>query len=363
MPKCNHSCWLSMHRLARAAVIVTEAGFPQIKSSTIHVVCPHGTGWRARDAQVSVTEETTNQRFEGQTNTAGELTVPYLPTGKYNVSVKAKGFRLYTQTGLALASNTTVGVEAQLSLGQTEQAIEVAASGVQLQTQSSTVPTTASAALIEALPNFPGNPLAYAILQPGAYPAKASFSSTQGVNSVGIGCTSRQAYSAISLNGGESLASDLQLDGVPINDPAYNSAAVIPNPEGIQEVRTLLNNFTAENGRGQGIVSIITKSGGNQFHGSASLRVRNEALNANGYQNNTNKVSRPPFKSESWAGSFGGPINKHKLFFFASYEGLAHSVGAFWLTKVPTAAQKRGDVHHTPEPQPNLDPISTHLFD
>jgi hypothetical protein len=339
------------------------ASFAQIKSSTIHVVVMDETGARVEGAQIIVTEETTNQKFEGQANSVGELTVPYLAAGRYSISVKAQGFRPYAQTGLNLPNNTTVGVDAQLSLGSTQQAIEVTASGVQLQTESSSVQGSATSTLIEALPNFTGNPLAYAILQPGVYPAKAAFSSTQGVNSFGIGYTSRSAYSAISVNGGETLSADLQLDGVPINDPAYNSAAVMPNPEGIQEVRTLVNNFTAENGRGQGVMSIITKSGGNEYHGSASLRVRNEAFNANGFQNNTNKVRRPPFKSETWSAAFGGPIIKDKLFFFASYEGLAHSVGAFWLGKVPTAAEKRGDFSETMVTDQDGKPMHTQLYD
>jgi hypothetical protein len=202
----------------------------------------------------------------------------------------------------------------------------------------------------------------YATLQPGVVAAKSDFYNTSGHNAFGIGYFSRLVFSSVSVNGGEPQNMDIQLDGVPILGSGYNDATVLPNPEGIQEVRVLLNNYTAENGRGQGVTSIITKSGANQFHGSANYRLRNEALNANTFNNNFYGIPRQAFKVHSYGAGVGGAIKKDKLFFFASYEGLKHSVGEFWQMTVPTAAEKKGDFSHSLIPDQNGNPIPIQVF-
>lgn len=345
-----------------ALLSVPVASFAQVKSSTIHVVVTDGLGARVPDAAVEVTEEATNAVFRARSNNVGEVTVPYLAAGTYKVSISKEGFRPYTQTGLTLTTNTTAGVDAALTMGQTQQILEVAASSVQLQTESSSIQGTTTAQTIASIPNLNQNPMYYATLNPGVVPAKASFASSTSAQSFGIGYQSRQAFSAVSVNGGESLATDIQLDGVPIMGAGYNDAAVLPNSEGIQEVRVLINNFTSENGRGQGVTSITTKSGTNEFHGSAYFRLRNEALNANGFQNNYLGTPRQPFKADYWGGSVGGAIKKDKLFFFTSYEGLTHSEGQFWRTRVPTALERRGDFSKTLVPDNDGNPVPAQLF-
>ena len=223
---------------------------------------------------------------------------------------------------------------------------------------------TTTAAMIDSIPNLNQNPLYFATLQAGIMTPRGSlFNSSTGGKSFGIGFASRQALSTISINGGETLAADIQLDGVPIMGSDYNDAAVLPNAEGIQEVRVLVNNFTAENGRGQGVASIVTKSGTNEFHGSANFRLRNEALNANGFTANEQGQSRQPFKAQYWGASLGGAIKKDKLFFFTSYEGLAHSNSDFWRITVPTALEKKGDFSQTFVSDENGNPVHAQVYD
>ena len=358
----NHSCCLFLISFVVAFLAVTTTGRAQVKSSTINIVVMDSAGARIPDVQAEVLEEATNQKFTGATNNVGELTVPYLPSGRYAVSLRKSGFRPYTQIGLQLGSSQTAMVAAMLEVGQTQQVMEVSASAVQLQTESSSVQGATTATTIDALPNINQNPLYYATLQAGVVPAKANFSSTTSAESFGIGYKARSNFSAISINGGESLATDIQLDGVPIMGADYNDAAVLPNAEGIQEVRVMVNNFTADNGRGQGVTSIITKSGANDFHGSANFRLRNEALNANTFENNYNHVARQPFKADYWGASLGGAIKKDKLFFFTSYEGLTHSVAEYWLMSVPTPAEKRGDFSKTLIADQNGNPIPAAIY-
>ena len=362
MRRGDHLRWLFLIGLAVAFLAATATTFAQVKSSTINIVVTDSTGARVPDVATEVTEESTNLKFKGQTNNFGELSVPYLPAGRYAVSLHKTGFRPYTQTGLELGSNQTAAVNAALSVGESAQAIEVSASTVTLQTESSSLTRATTETTIDALPNLNSNSIYYATLQPGVVPTQPSFYDTTGHSAFGIGYQSRAIFTAVSVNGGEPKNMDVQLDGIPILGTGYNDATVLPNPEGIQEVRVLLNNFTAENGRGQGVTSIITKSGTNELHGSANFRLRNEAFNANGLNNNFYGVPRQPFKSDSYGAGVGGAIKKDKLFFFASYEGLKHSVGEFWQMTVPTAEEKVGNFSHTLIPDQNGNPMTPSVF-
>ncbi|MDR3717807.1 MAG: TonB-dependent receptor [Bryobacteraceae bacterium] len=363
MRRCDHLCWSFLIGLAVAFLAATATSFAQVKSSTINIVVTDSTGARVPDVAAEVVEQSTNLPFKGRTNNFGELSVPYLPAGRYTISLQKAGFRPYSQTGLELGSNQTAAVSAVLSIGENQQVVEVSASAVHLQTESSSIQGATSEMTIDALPNLNSNPMYYATLQAGVVPANPSFYDTTSHNAFGIGYYSRLVFSSVSVNGGEPQNMDIQLDGVPILGTGYNDATVLPNPEGIQEVRVLLNNYTAENGRGQGVTSIITKSGTNELHGSANFRLRNEDFDANTFNNNFYGIPRQPFKSDAYGAGVGGAIKKDKLFFFASYEGLKHSVGEFWQMTVPTAEEKVGNFSHTLIGDQNGNPISAAVFD
>ena len=157
MRRSNHFRWLFVIGLALALLTLSPVSFAQVKSSTIQIVVTDAAGARVPDAAVIVAEQATNANYEARTNSVGELIVPYLPAGNYTVSVKKEGFRPYLQTGLSLASNTTVGVDAVLSVGETQQTVEIVASAVQLQTESSSVQGATTARTIDSLPNLNQN--------------------------------------------------------------------------------------------------------------------------------------------------------------------------------------------------------------
>jgi len=178
--------------------------------------------------------------------------------------------------------------------------------------------------MIEALPNITQNPLAYAFLQAGALP-RTSASSTDNLNSFGIGVDGRRQWSAVGINGGRAFTNDIQLDGLPVMGGGYNEAAVVPNTEGLQEVRVISNNFSAEYGRGQAVIAMSTKSGTNAFHGNGVYTLRHEGLDANSFANNAQNIPKREFRVNDLGGSIGGPILRNKLFFFSSYHGLRNN--------------------------------------
>ena len=116
---------------------------------------------------------------------------------------------------------------------------------------------------------------------------------------------------------------------------------------GLQEVRVISNNFSAEYGHGQGVISMSTKSGTNQYHGQGAWDLRNEALNANTNSNNANGIRRSPFKVNEFGGSVTGPIIKDKLFFSSSYHFLMFNRGVTSLLTVPTDIERKGDFSNT----------------
>ena len=180
------------------------------------------------------------------------------------------GFAPFKRTGITLNATETVRVPVELSVGTVGQTVEVSAEAPLLQTDRTSVSGAVGAEMIEALPNITQNPLAYAFLQAGAVP-RAAAADTTSLNSFGIGVAGRRQFSAVGVNGGRAFTNDIQLDGLPVMGGGYNEASVVPNTEGLQEVRVISNNFSAEYGRGQSVISMSTKSGTNAFHGQRRL--------------------------------------------------------------------------------------------
>jgi hypothetical protein len=128
----------------------------------------------------------------------------------------------------------------------------------------------------------------------------------------------RRQWSAVGVNGGRAFTNDIQLDGLPVMGGGYNEATVVPNTEGLQEVRVISNNFSAEYGRGQAVIAMSTKSGTNKFSGQLGYLGRNEKLDANTFSNNAQGIAKRPFRVHDFGGTYGGPILRNKVFFFGA---------------------------------------------
>jgi hypothetical protein len=295
---------------------------------------------------IQVTDEGTNIVTSSKTNQAGQFTVPYLPAGTYTLAAALQGFTPYRRTGIAVAANENIRVDITLKVQTVQTSVEVSASTDQIQTDKSSVQSAVQEKLIDIIPNITGNPLYYAMLQANVQPTVNSMD-RENINSFGIGIDGRRQFSAVGINGGKAFLNDIQVDGLPVMGGGYNEASVIPNTEGLAEVRVVSNTFSAEYGRGQGAISMNTKSGTNRYRGSLTYTNRNEALNANRYTDNLNAVKRAPFKVNEFGGSIGGPIIRNKLFFTSSYHYVRHNRGNTTLTQVPTALEQRGDFSQT----------------
>ena len=287
------------------------------------------------NANVTITNTGTNAVYKTKTTAVGQFSMPYLEAGTYSVEVTAPGFANYRETDMVVATDQTVRINVNLRLGAVGEQVEVTAQAVQIQTDSTQVANATTSAVINDIPNVTQNPLYYAMLQNGVQPRNETSSSTA-LTSFGIGVAGRAQFTAIGVNGGRAFTNDIQLDGLPIMGGGFNEAAILPNTEGLQEVRVISNNFTAEYGHGQAVIAFSTKSGTNQYHGQADYLLRNEALNANTNSNNANGLARSPFKVNQFGGAISGPIVKNKLFFFSSYHFLMFNQGKpIWIPSPP----------------------------
>jgi hypothetical protein len=342
-------------------LLAAATGSAQIRSGTITGLVTDPSGAVVTDADISVTNTGTNVGYTTKTSQSGLFTVPYLEDGTYSVSIQKSGFETFTENNVHLNPSETVRVDAALRVGSANTKVEVTASAAQLQTDNSTVSAGVGTQVIDTIPNITENPLYYVTLQNGVQPRNEA-SNSQTLNSFGIGVAGRAEYSAIGVNGGRAFENDIQLDGLPIMGDGFNEASIIPNEEGIQEVRVISNNFTAEYGRGQSVLAITTKSGTNQFHGQVSYLIRNEALNANSWGNNDQGIRRPAFKVNDFGGAIAGPIIKDKLFFASSYHYLRFNQGQTYLETVPTALERVGNFSQTLQQNANGAPSPAQLF-
>jgi hypothetical protein len=187
---------------------------------------------------------------------------------------------------------------------------------------------------------------------------------------LGVGYQDRQAMSAVRINGGQMGSNDVQVDGVSVLGAAWHETTIVPDRDALQEVRVTTNTFAADLGNGQGLISMITKSGTNQFHGTLRYRLRNEGLNANGLNNNLRGIARPKYRLDEGGGTVGGPViipklynGKDKLFFFTSYNRLSHSFPVVYQGRVPTELERKGDFSQTMVADNSGRPVNAQNFD
>jgi hypothetical protein len=337
----------------------------QIRSSAITGTVTDPSGAVIPNANIVVTNEQTNEAFATRTTMAGAYTVPYLSPGQYTVSVSATGFQTYRVSGIALGTATTVRVDASLTTGTIATTIEVTASAATLQTENAAVQAAVSQNTIASIPNINNNPLYYAALLAGVVPDPKMLNTKV----LGVGFQDRQAMSFMRVNGGLMGTNDVTLDGVSVQGAAWHETTVLPDRDALQEVRTTTNSFSADLGRGQGVIAMVTKSGTNEFHGTLSYRLRNEGLNANGLSNNMQGIPRSKYRVNEGGGTIGGPVilpklynGKDKMFFFVSFSRLKNVLPVNWLLRVPTELERKGDFSQTKVADNAGNPVPVQIF-
>ncbi|HXQ26756.1 MAG TPA: TonB-dependent receptor [Candidatus Acidoferrales bacterium] len=286
------------------------------------------------DAKVTVTNAATLISSTTVTRGDGTFEVLNLPIGRYRVEAEREGFNKIVMSEQELQINQSLRIDMTLTLGATSETVTVEAKTPQVETVNPTVGGTVVGAAIQQAPLNGRNVLDLAKLQPGVTESNP--------DNTGAG--------TFSISGGRTDSVTFLLDGSLNNNLLNNGVVFNPNPDTIAEFRILESNYSAEYGRnGGGIISEVTKSGTNQWHGSAYDYLRNGDLNSNSFFNKINGLPRDTLRRNQYGGSLGGPITiphlisgKDRFFFFVGYQGqklsdLATPVGS--QVSVLTTAQ------------------------
>ena len=284
---------------------------------------------------VSVTIRNVNTGFTATftTTTSGTYAAPVLPVGTYDLEFSLSGFETLARRGVVLHVSDRLAVNATLNAGGVSEAIEVTAGGELIQ-QTSALQSLMGAKQVQELPLNNRNFVQLATLVPGV-------SSDLG-DEVGIGLTSTVS---VSINGARRNAVNWLVDGVSNVDVGSNiTLLATPTVDSIEEFKILTSSYAAEWQRsGGGVVNLVTKSGTNQFKGSLYEYYRNDSLNENSFfrkQSSDPLISQnaPALNYHNFGWTLGGPIQKDKLFFFASQEWRRIKRAASPITNVPQPA-------------------------
>jgi hypothetical protein len=277
-----------------------------------------------------------------KTGKDGSYVGTYLPVGNYQVTVTAQGFKTVTISKIALNVNDRRVVDISLKVGSSDQTVEVRESAVQVNLDSATSEGLINGTQISQLSVLSRNFVQLVTLMPGVSQNMASDQLYVGAsNPTGL---SNQIN--IVVNGNRPSQNSWLIDGAEdLNRGSNLTLYSYPSVDSIAEFKVLRSNYLPEHGRtSAGEVSVITKGGTNQFHGSAYEFFRNDKLNANDYFNNLNGIARPPMRWNDWGFTLGGPIQKDKTFFFYSQEW-RHFIRYTTATsgQLPTAAEMAGN--------------------
>jgi hypothetical protein len=258
-------------------------------------------------ATVTVTNEATGLSQTQTTTESGVYAFASLPVGTYTVTVEQAGFKKFQKTHNSLEVGTPLTVDAALEVGQVSEVVTVQGGTEQLQTANATIGNVVEQKAIEALPLNGRNPLTLLLLEPGVVQRSAG-----------------GAGSGVHVNGARDRAYNVTIDGIEANEssvpnPVSNLYRI--NPDNVQEFKVTTNNATAEEGRNSGAsISIATRSGTSEYHGTGFFFLRNEALNSNEYFANAQRTPKPMIRMGQYGFEMGGPIKKNKTFFFGSYQ-------------------------------------------
>ena len=297
-------------------------------------------------AGVAAVNTATGVKQTTLTDDQGVYSFPLLAVGQYNVEVSAPAFRPYKKTGLAIDVNSALQVDVSLQLAGQSAALTVSeeADQVHIEKADTQLGQTITSQRITEVPLNGRSYTDLLAIQTGVTPVTTSAtSSTSSGGSFGaIAPSGGLNPGEFSVNGQRESANGFMLNGANVVEGVAVGAAIVPNLDSIAEFRVLTSNFDAEYGNySGGLVSVVTKSGTNQFHGSAFEFLRNTDLDARGFFDPT----RPQFNQNQYGGTLGGPIKRDKLFFFGDFQGSRTVQGlSTGLLPVPSLANRSGNL-------------------
>jgi hypothetical protein len=296
------------------------------------------------DTPVTALNLDTTVQQTARTNTNGFYNFTALPVGRYEIEVIREGFEPYKRTGLVIDVNSQIRADITLSMGGQSEEVVVSGTSVHVETESTQVGAVVTGDVIAEVALNGRSFTDLMALQPGIVPM-----STQTPDSVVMAGASVAIAPSGGLNpGNQSIsgqredANGFLVNGGDVKELMNGGTLVVPNLDSISEFRILTNNFDAQYGNySGGIVNVVTKSGTNQFHGSAFEFLRNTALDAKSFFD----PSVEAFRQNQFGGALGGPVARNRFFFFGDYQGTRATQGvSTGKIPVPALGDRSGDL-------------------
>jgi outer membrane receptor protein involved in Fe transport len=302
----------------------------QLNTATMFGTVTDATGAVVPGATITLVQTDTNFTRVAVTRNDGSYREEFLPVGPYKITVAAKGFKTLDRSGIVLAAMQDAELSLTLEIGATTETVNVTADVPLVNLGSATLGRTISNVEIDNLPLVGRNAYQTLNLVPGVQ--SNSTTNTLGFPEVHVyingstdDFTGQVSYY---LDGG------LNMTGL------RNSGNAIPDPDAISQFNVQTNNFSAQLGRyAAAVVSVVTKSGTNEFHGSAFEFYRTRNFNATTH----NQIVKAPYARNEFGATLGGPIRRDKDFFFGSYGGLRANQDTAYSGNVPSVAQIAGN--------------------
>jgi hypothetical protein len=285
-------------------------------------------------AKVVLTDQARGFTYNAISDSAGRYLFTAIPPGLYTVSAEMQGFEkaVHTSVKVNVSENATANLKLQVAAAS--QSIQVEAQAQTLSTEDAVTGQVVNRRFINDLPLIDRYVMDLTYLAPGVTNMDDQCPNCGGTNFVS--------------NGSRGASADILMDGASVTNFEPNGgvtqATYTPSPEAVEEFKVQQSNFSAEYGfSGGSIINMITRSGGNSFHGSAYDFIRNTMTDANNFFNNLYGIPIPPVHRNNYGGTIGGPIIKNKTFFFFDWDGTRASSMNTYQAGVPSAAERTGD--------------------
>jgi hypothetical protein len=321
----------------------------QVVGATLFGTVKDQSGAVIPTSYISIKNIATGLTRAVKTDAAGFYTAPNLLPGTYEITATAPGFGTVVQSGITLTVGAQQVLDIAMRVGQVNETVQVTGEAPAVQLATSSISAVVDSTTVRELPLNGRSWTDLATLQPGVDAIQTQFAfgaqASRGNRSFG---------NQITVNGARTIQNNYRLDGISINDYANGAPGSVLGGDlgvdAIEEFSVLTSNYSTEYGRTSGgVVNAITRSGTNQFHGSAYEFLRNSALDA---RNFFDGATVPPFKRNQFGASAGGPIRKDKVFVFGDYEGLRQSLGITKVDTVPSVAARSGTLCSAPDTTP-----------
>jgi hypothetical protein len=337
--RCTLRLRPSAVRIARVhllALFLPLAAAAQLYTGSVTGVITDPSGAAVPGAKVTLVDQNKGFAFKAETDSSGRYLLRSIPPGSYKLTIEATNFEKETLDNIKLDVSQNLSFDVALKVGSTVESVEVHADSVHLQTEDAVTGQLVNRRFVNDLPLVDRNFTNLAYLAPGVTETNVP------------GTKNSQGGINFNSNGSRNATADVLIDGTTASNfdqnSGLNNVLYTPSVDSVEEFKVQQANFTAEYGfAGGAIINVVTRSGTNQFHGSAYEFFRNDVLNANDWFNNKFGNARPGLKRNNFGGTVGGPIRKDKTFFFFDYEGTRERDATSATAGVPTGDERNGN--------------------